>query len=224
MCKLLTRSSRLRKILRCLQKRKGNTWGETWGMSFLEARKIVGSYMEENSYSSVAQRVNTTNEDNKYRALVEKSIQLETNDWSKFQEQLKKLYSTEFYQAPAQQWVRNEEKSNVIVQTKTRVGSTTPTQTTSKSARSPTKQLLYKSPIHPLKCIKDRLRKLSPIKPEQLKPKSQAPISQSGKIQMNTKVNNEKQGSAFKMPSRTVAYKNQTVQCSWIDKTLMKNL
>ena len=36
-------------------------------VSFLEARKIVGIYMGENSYTSVAQRVDTTNQDNKYR-------------------------------------------------------------------------------------------------------------------------------------------------------------
>ena len=42
---------------------------------------------------------------------------------------------------------------------------------------------------------------MSPIKPEQLKQKSQTPISQAEKIQMNTKVKNERPGSAFKMLS-----------------------
>ena len=50
-------------------------------VSFLEARKIVGTYMGENSYASVASRADTTNQDNKYRILVEKLIQLEANDW-----------------------------------------------------------------------------------------------------------------------------------------------
>ena len=59
-------------------------------VSFLEARKIVGSYMGENSNTSVAQRADTTNQDNKYRTLMEKLIQLEANDWPKFQEHLKK--------------------------------------------------------------------------------------------------------------------------------------
>ena len=40
--------------------------------SFLEARRIVGSYMGESSYTSVAQRVDRTNDDYKYRTLVEK--------------------------------------------------------------------------------------------------------------------------------------------------------
>ena len=62
------------------------------------------------------------------------------------------------------------------------------------------------------------------LRPEHLKQKSQAPISQAGKIQMNTKVSNERSGSAFKMPSTTIAYKNQTVECSGIDKTPTKNL
>ena len=42
---------------------------------------------------------------------------------------------------------------------------------------------------------------MSSQKPEQLKQNPQAPINQSGKIQMNTKVNNEKPGSALKLPS-----------------------
>ena len=59
-------------------------------VSFLEARRIVGSYMGESSYASVARRADRTNDDNKYKTLVEKLIQLEANDWSKFQEHLKK--------------------------------------------------------------------------------------------------------------------------------------
>ena len=95
-------------------------------VSFLEARKIVRIYVRENSFACVARRADTTNED-KYRVLVEKLIQLETNDWPKFQEHLKKQHSAGFYQAPAQQRVGNETRSNVVVQTKTYVGSTTPT-------------------------------------------------------------------------------------------------
>ena len=53
-------------------------------VSFLEARKIVGSYMWENSYVSVARRADRTIQDNKYRILVEKLIHLEANDWPKF--------------------------------------------------------------------------------------------------------------------------------------------
>ena len=170
-------------------------------VSFLEAMRIVGSYMGESSYASVARRLDRTNDDTKYRTLVEKLIKLDANDWPKFQEHLKKLHSVEFYQAPAQQQVGNGERSNVVVQTKTRVGSITPTRTTPKSAKSPTKQPLHKSPIRPLKSIKDRLKNLSPIRPEQLKQKSQLPISQTTKIQMNTKGNKERLGSTFKITS-----------------------
>ena len=88
----------------------------------------------------------------------------------------------------------NGKRFNVIVQTKTHLQSNTPTQTTPKSAKSPTKHPLHKSPS-----IKDRLKNLSPIRPEQLKQKSEAPISQAGKIQMNTKVNKERPGGTFKM-------------------------
>ena len=60
-------------------------------LSFLEARKIVGSYMGENSCTTVAKRADTTNQDNKYRTLVEKLTQFKANDWPKFQEHLKEL-------------------------------------------------------------------------------------------------------------------------------------
>ena len=128
---------------------------------------------------------------------------MEANDWPKFQEHLKKLHLVKFYQAPAHQQVGNGERSNVIVQTKTHVGSIIPTRTTPKSAKSLSKQPLHKSPIRPPKSIKDRLKNLSPIRPEQLKQKSQLPISQTVKIQMNTKVNKERPGSTFKIPSTT---------------------
>ena len=159
--------------------------------------------MGESSYASVARRADRTNDDTKYRTLVEKLHKLEANDWPKFQEHLKKLHSVEFYHAPAQQQVENGERSNVVVQTKTLVGSITPTRTTPKSAKFTSKQPLHKSPIPPPKSIKDRLKNLSPMRPEQLKQKSQLPISQTTKIQMNTKVNKERQGSTFKIPSTT---------------------
>ena len=60
-------------------------------MSFLEARKIIATYMGENDDASVARRANTTNEDNKYKTRVEKSIQLEVNDWPKSLVSLKNL-------------------------------------------------------------------------------------------------------------------------------------
>ena len=168
-------------------------------VSFPEAKRIVGSYMGESSYVSVTRRADRTNDDNKYRTLVEKLIQLKANDWPKFQEHLKKLHLVEFYQAPAQQWVENGERSNVVVQIKTYVGSITPKRTTRKSTKSPSKQPLHKSPIRLPKSIKDT-KNLSPIRPEQLEQKSQAPISQAAKIQMNTKANKERPGSTFKIP------------------------
>ena len=64
-------------------------------VSFLEARKIVDTYMGENSHTSVAWRVDTINQDNRCRILVDKLIQLEPNDWLKFREQLKNLHSAE---------------------------------------------------------------------------------------------------------------------------------
>ena len=96
-------------------------------VSFLEARRIVGNYMGESSYTSVAQRADRTNDDTKYRTPMEKLIKLKATDWPKFQKHLKKLHSVEFYQAPAQQQVGNEERFNVVVKTKTHIESITPT-------------------------------------------------------------------------------------------------
>ena len=149
--------------------------------------------MGESSYASVARRVDRTNDDNKYRTHVEKLIKLEANDWPKF--------LVEFPQAPAQSQVANGERSNVVVKTKTHIGSITPTRTTPKSAKSPLRRPSHNSSIHPPKSIKDRRKNFAPIRPEQLKQKSQLPISQTGKIQMNFKVNKERQGSIFKIPS-----------------------
>ena len=167
MCKLQTRSSGLRKNLYCLPKRKRNNWSQAQEECFFSGRwRIVGSYMVESSYASIAQRADRTNDDTKYRTLVEKLLKREAKDWPKFQEHLKKPHSVEFYQAPAQQQVANGERSNVVVQTKTPVGSITPTLTTPKSAKSPSKQALHKSTIRPPKSIKGRLKNLFPIRPE----------------------------------------------------------
>ena len=59
-------------------------------VSFLKARRIVGSYMGESSYASVARKADRTNDDSKYRTLVEKLLKLEANNWPKFQEHQKK--------------------------------------------------------------------------------------------------------------------------------------
>ena len=58
-------------------------------MSFLEARKIFGPCIGENNYASVSRKSDTINQENKYRALVEKLIQLEPNDWPNFRSHLK---------------------------------------------------------------------------------------------------------------------------------------
>ena len=96
-----------------------------------------------------------TNQDNKYRTLVEKLIHLESNNWPKFQEHLKKLHLTEFYQVPAQQVLNGESSKK-----KTHVESITPTRSTPKSAKFSAKQLSHQSLIRPPKSIKDRLKDL----------------------------------------------------------------
>ena len=139
MCKLLTRTSSLHEILHPLQKEKEILEVKhKRNVSFLEAREIVGTYMEENSYASVAWRADTTNQNNKYRTLVEKLIQLEANNWPKFQE----LNFTK-HQLSIKLGMRRDPM--LLSKQKKHVGSTTPTQTAPKSAKSPTKVgcLLY---------------------------------------------------------------------------------
>ncbi len=53
-------------------------------LSFHEAKKILGIYMGENSYASVARRADITNQDLKYRTLEEELILLEANDLPNF--------------------------------------------------------------------------------------------------------------------------------------------
>ena len=78
--------------------------------------------MGENTYASVAQRVDPTRHSdkvNKYRALVEKVIQLEPNNGPKFQKHLTKLHSADFQQTQTEQKeVSNKENSNEVVQGK----------------------------------------------------------------------------------------------------------
>ena len=66
---------------------------------------LTQEYMGENTYTSVGQMVNPirgSNQVDKYRALFKKIIQLEPNDWLKFQEKLKNLHLSKIYQTEAQ--------------------------------------------------------------------------------------------------------------------------
>ena len=82
-------------------------------VSFQKARKTLGSFMGENMLLLHGEWIQI-NQENEYRALVERRIQLEQNDWPKFQDHLKKkIHLAEFQQAQTQQEVKNEEKSNV---------------------------------------------------------------------------------------------------------------
>ena len=176
-------------------------------MSFLEARKIVGNYVGERSCASVARRANTTNEDNKYRTLVEKLIPLEAK----------------FYQTPAQQQIGNGERSYVEVQTKIHVGSTTPTRLILKvqNLRQNNRFISHQSVQQ--KALKRDWKTCLPLRPEKLL--SQAPISQAAK---NTHEHQREQGKTRKYIQKAlknkVANKNQTVQCSGIDKNPTKKL
>ena len=182
-------------------------------VSFLEARRIVGSYMGEISYTSVAWRVHKTNEDSKYRKLVEKLIQLEANDWPMFQEHLKKttcgwiLPSTS--SATGWEWGEiqccspNKNTRRIQHELLLKV------QNLQQNSRYISHQYVHQKAL-----ITDKTKKLVSHKQ-----KLRAPI-----IQMNTKVNKQRPGSTFKMPSRTKSPLRMKVQCSGINKTPPKDL
>ena len=138
-------------------------------VSFLEARKIISTYMGENSYASVTRRLDTINQDNKYRALVVKLIQLEPNDWPKFKEQLKNLHSAELQTQPRPVGA-NKKKSQWNNQSKITNQPTNPTvqtQTTPPKRKSPAKLNSHRSPTQPFSCKLDNPNlKLNYDKPE----------------------------------------------------------
>ena len=79
--------------------------------------------MGENRYASVARWTDTINQDNKYRALVEKLIILEMKDWPKFPEQLKNLHSAELQTQP-RPVSANKEKANETTKVKSQINPT----------------------------------------------------------------------------------------------------
>ena len=117
------------------KKEKKKIWWDKSNMSFQEARKIVGTYMGENSYASVARRADTTNQD-KYRILGEINPVGSECFRSAWKTTLGRIL-------PSTSSATDSERSYVVVQTKTHVGSTTPTRTIPKSAKSSTKQPLH---------------------------------------------------------------------------------
>ena len=64
--------------------------------SFVEARKIVESYVKDNTYANIAQRAkpisNNYNQPDKEKAIIKFNVQLGPNDCPHFQELLKKFY------------------------------------------------------------------------------------------------------------------------------------
>ena len=145
MFKLPTRSSTLLKIMGYLWKRKGNSCGETQEECVLGSKKIVGTYMRKNNYASVAWRADTINEENKYIVLMEKLIPLEPNNWSKFQEHLKKLPSTKFHQTQTQQQVNKEKWVGPKSKATTHIESTTPTQNLEQNSSYISLQSVYQN-------------------------------------------------------------------------------
>ena len=116
--------------------------------------------------------IRKSNQPDNYRALVKKLIQLEPNDWSKFQEQLKNLHLAKIHQTEAQNKLKElapRKKSTEITKEKHTQNLLHKHKPILQKNHSPAKQRLHKSSIHPLENILDRLKNFSPKKPEPIK-------------------------------------------------------
>ena len=75
----------------------------TKNIPFPRTRKIVESYMGTKTYANVAQKVNQPPQDStsidRYKKLIEKLINLKANKWLTFQENCKRMHSTETKQS-----------------------------------------------------------------------------------------------------------------------------
>ena len=71
----------------------------TKNIPFPEAWKIVKSYVRTKTYANIAKKINQSPQDstsiNKYQKRIEKLINLKANKWLTFQENLKRMHSTE---------------------------------------------------------------------------------------------------------------------------------
>ena len=105
----------------------------TKNIPFPEARKIVENYM--GTYANIAQKVNQSPQDStsidKYQKLIEKLINLKTNEWLIFQENLKRMHSTEKKQSEACIKTKVNANTNTVENPKTTE------QTKEKRQRSP---------------------------------------------------------------------------------------
>ena len=105
MSQLLTKLWLIQDHVTSIKKKGGNITSKSQEVYKLPGSKENGRVLHgTKKHASVAWRVDPINQDNKYRALVEKLIPLELNDWPKFQECLKKkLHPAKFQQAQTQQ-------------------------------------------------------------------------------------------------------------------------
>ena len=107
----------------------------TKNIPFPEVRKIVESYMGTKTYANVTQKVNQPPQDStsidKYLKLIEKLINLKANEWLTFQENLKRVHSTETKQS------ESCIKMKVNTNTNTDENPKTTEQTKEKRQRSP---------------------------------------------------------------------------------------
>ena len=116
----------------------------TKNIPFPEARKIVERYMGTKTYANVAQKVNQPPQDStstdKYQKLIEKLINLKANECLTFQENLKRMHSTETKQ------------SEPCI--KRKVNANTNTDENPKTTEQ-TKKKLQRSPVRPPDINKD---------------------------------------------------------------------
>ncbi len=134
----------------------------TKNIPFPEARKIVESYMGTKTYANVAQKVNQPPQDStsidKYQKLIEKLINLKANEWLTFQENLKRMHSTETKQSEPCI------KTKVNTNTNTEENPKTTEQTKEKWQRSPVRPPDINKDINENKTKDITIKKQNPIK------------------------------------------------------------
>ena len=134
----------------------------TKNIPFPEARKIVEHYMGTKTYANVAQKVNQPPQDStsidKYQKLIEKLINLKANEWLTFQENLKRMHSTETKQS------EHCIKTKVNTKTNPEENPKTTEQTKEKGQMSPVRPPDINKDINENKTKDITIKKQNPIK------------------------------------------------------------
>ena len=112
---------------------------------FPERRKIMKSCTGRKTYANVVQKANQTPHDStlidKYKELIEQLLNLNTIEWPRFQENLKRMYSTEMKQTKPCTKTNSDTYTNTYAEIPIEENSKMTEQTKEKRQRSPVQPL-----------------------------------------------------------------------------------